>query len=158
MEIMAKDGHCENDTYHVLRKDKDAGYVENFWIDFKTREPGIAVGLVYGEEVRGKIRANYLWKAPCTPPLTIPFYYLTSFFEVSAEGLHDIRAAVIGQEGNPEEYITGNYPAELTDAAMKHFLGKKTIMAKALKAEACREWKALRLTDNLGGFTFGMSG
>jgi hypothetical protein len=158
MEIMARDGHRENDTYHFLKKGKDAGYVESLWINFKTGEPGTTVGLAYGEEFGGKIRANYLWKVPYPPPLTIPFYYLTYFFEVSPDGLKSIKAAVVGQEGNSEEYITGNYPGELTGAAMKHFLGKKTAMAKALTDEAAREWEDLKRTGSLMDFTYGLSG
>lgn len=148
VEIMAKDGHCKNDIYHLLRKEKDAGYIESLWINFKPREPGTAVALAYGEDVLGKIRTVTLPRVPCPPPLTIPIYYiyyLTFFFEVSAEELNNIKAAVIGGEGNPEEYITGNYPPEVTNAAIKHFLGKKAVMAKALKDEARREWEALRL-------------
>lgn len=158
MEIMARDGHRENDTYQLLMKEKNAGYVESLWINFKTGEPGTAVGLAFGEEVRGEIRATTLSIVPCPPPLTIPIDYLTHFFEVSPEKLKNIRDALIGREGNPEEYITGNYPAELTDAAMKHFLGRKTAMAKALKDEATREWEVLKRAGSLMDFTYGLSG
>ena len=158
MEIMARDGHRENDTYQLLMKEKNAGYVESLWINFKSREPGTAVGLAYGEEVQGKIRAISLSMVPCPPPLTIPIHYLFYFFEVSPEKLKNIRDAVIGQAGNPEEYITGNFPAEVTDAAMRHFLGRKTAMAKALKDEATREWEVLKRAGSLMDFTYGLSG
>jgi hypothetical protein len=158
MEIMARDGHRENDTYQLLMKEKNAGYVESLWINFKSREPGTAIGIAYGKETNGKIRTISLSMVPCPPPLIIPIYYFAYFFDVSPEKLKNIRDAVIGREGNPEEYITGNYPAEVTDAAMKHFLGRKTAMSKAIKDEATREWEALKRTGSLMDFTYGLSG
>jgi hypothetical protein len=157
-EIMAKDGHPEKDTCHLLKKEKDAGYIESLWINFKTREPGAAIGLAYGEDVRGVIRAITLSKVPCPPPLTIPINYLTYFFELSPEGLKNIITSVIGQESKAEEYITGHYPAEITDAAVKYLQWKKTAMAKALKDEAGKEWEILKRTGSMWNFTYGLSG
>ncbi len=158
VEIMAKDGHAENDVRDLLKKEKDAGFTESLWINFKTREPGTAVGLAYGREANGKIRATSLSAVPCPPPLAIPGYFFTYSFDVSPENLKSLKDAVTGQESDPEEYVSGNYPAEIAAAAVKRFLGKRPAMAGAIKDEADREWVPWKRGNSMMDFTYGLSG
>jgi hypothetical protein len=158
VELMARDGHPEKETRALLTKEKNAGFIESLFIDFKIREPGSAIGLAHGEEAQGKIRAVSLSPVPCPPPLTIPIHYFFYSFEVSPERLKNLRDALIGQTGNAEEYVTASYPPEVTDAALKHLLRTRTAMAKALKDEATKDWEALKLSGSLMDFTYGLSG
>ena len=146
IEIMEKDGHSGNDVSYFLKKEENAGHIEKLWITFVPKETGTAVAFAYGEETGGKIRTTTIPKAPCPSPLTIPIYYMTWFFEVSAEELRRLKLTVLGESSdNPEEYITGNYPGDLAEVALKYLTTKKKAMAETLKEEARKEWDALRL-------------
>lgn len=146
LEVMEKDGFLRGEVVSLLDGELESGYLRKLEVLFSPDGQGSATGLACERpDIVGKIRAVSIPKVPFPPPLAISAYYLSWFRDMSTEDFEKLKMEVLGgNELRREEYITGVYPPEMSQAARSYLIHEKLEMAEALREEAREQWYRLR--------------
>jgi hypothetical protein len=111
LQVLEKEGFTMEDVTHFLDEEIERGYVK-------------------------RVRVIFIARASLLPPLFVPSYY-ASHLHVNTDEYEQLkeRCYDLGLSVNEEDYLIGDYPAELAEPAIQYMETEKQEVIQALKEE-----------------------
>jgi len=98
-----------------------------------------------GKDYIRRVKIIFVARVSFVPPAFIPYYRMSDFRSVEGDEYQQLKEQCqkLGLLMNEEQYLTGAYPPELSEPAVRYLEKEKREVGRRLREEAFNQWQGL---------------